>query len=856
AELMMSQTDVNNAFDRIQLPPGMNDYFILPSIDAKWITEAAPDLAPGLPAGIRISPRMEVLPMGFNWALFSCQEMVRNAAEDAGFADGRMFLDSHSAPDITAEPGAAVCVDGVAAVGADLEAVEAGGVAVAKQLEERGLQVKGVEGPSDSQTFAGMVFDRTSGRISLSRERIWRLRAALLFAADQRYLTGRQMRRLVGHYTWSATLRRELLGVFSVYAWAEKAGDGRWRLWPSAEREIRQAAALVAFAFAAPGAGLDDAGGGVVTQEWPVEKVRRCRGHAEKWHYGAQGLVAARAAALGSPADPSSPRPTAESGERTTDFESMTRDDIGAFENWKLACRGIWARAEGVLRVVVRWVASELNPSDRASRLPGSAISLGGGGPRAAGGDVAPSEAVLASRFDAELESAARSLGPAFGGDACGRPLAGLGGQLAAEEAGLGAAAAEAGELSDGSSSSGESWPAGPSGSDGQAPLRTGRADCGTIAREIAEARRRGFTGLQMAKIGPRSRAQYQKFHQAFLEWSSQEGQPLDTDLQIDRALSRYMDYLYYEGFNVDAGEKVMAAVAFHGPVEGMELPGARRALAGFRRRASARTRSPLPLAGAMAIVGAAAADGQLPFALGLVLAWEAYLRLPPDLVSTVGTSLVRPAARSPQACWGLLLFPQEGEARSKMGHYDEGIMLDGQFGSTLAPFLRRLKAQTADAGPLWSFSSATFRRLFNEYAAKVSLGGSLKEIQERLRHLCESSTRRYKKGARYLAEVNSLDSRARAYGEQVLRQLDGAVERASDTKVIRHLRQGLARASRRGRRRGQVFLDLFCGASGVAKALERHGDNGCLQIDMEADVAFDLTRRSAQQLILGWMAG
>eukprot|EP00959_Pyramimonas_sp_CCMP1952_P110410 2309779-Pyramimonas_sp.AAC.1 len=83
-----------------------------------------------------------------------------------------------------------------------------------------------------------------------------------------------------------------------------------------------------------------------------------------------------------------------------------------------------------------------------------------------------------------------------------------------------------------------------------------------------------------MAKIGPRSRAQYQKFHQAFLEWSSQQGQPLDTDLQIDRALNGYMDYLYYEGFNADAGEKVLAAVVFHGPVEGMELPGARRALA------------------------------------------------------------------------------------------------------------------------------------------------------------------------------------------------------------------------------------------------------------------------------------
>ncbi|CAK0905955.1 unnamed protein product [Prorocentrum cordatum] len=746
----------------------MNDYFILPSVDAKWISEAAPGLAPGLPAGIRISPRMEVLPMGFNWALFLCQEMVRNAAEDAGFADGRMFLDRHSAPDIATQPVAAACVDGAAVVGTDLEAVEAGGVAVAKQLEERGLQVKGVEGPSDSQTFTGMEFDRTSGRISLSRERIWRLRAALLFAADQRYLTGRQMRRLVGHYTWSATLRRELLSVFSsVYAWAEKAGDKRWRLWPSAERELRQAAALVAFAFAdskrpfhaavvatdSSGAGLDDAGGyGVVTQEWPVEKVRRCCGHAEKWRYGVQGLVAARAAALGSPADPSSPRPTAQSGERTTD-ESMTRDDIGAFENWKLVCRGRWARAEGVLRT----------------------------------------EALLASRFDAELESAARSLGPAFGGDACGRPLAGLGDQLAAEEAKLGTAAAEAGELSDSSSSSGESWPAGPSGSDGQAPPRTARADCGT-AREIAEARRHGFTSLQMAKKGPRPRAQYQKFHQAFLEWSSQEGQPLDTDLQIDRALSRYMDYLYYEGFNADAGEKVLAAVAFHGPVEGLELPGARRALAGFRRRASARTRSPLPLAGVMAIVGAAAADGQLPFALGLVLAWEAYLRLPSDLVSTVGASLVRPAARGPRARWGLLLFPQEGEARSKMGHYDEGVMLDGQFGSTLAPFLRRLKAQTADASPLWSFSSATFRRPFNEYAAKVSLGGknpdqvrhggasldalecrrSLKEIQERLRHLCESSTRRYKKGTRYLAEVNSLDSRARSYGEQVLRQLDG----------------------------------------------------------------------------------
>ena len=84
---------------------------------------------------------------------------------------------------------------------------------------------KGVQEPSPEATFTGLVFDEMRGRVGLSRRRMWRIRLSFLHVADRGSATGDELRVLLGHFTWGALVRRELLSIFSAAyrfaTWAE-----------------------------------------------------------------------------------------------------------------------------------------------------------------------------------------------------------------------------------------------------------------------------------------------------------------------------------------------------------------------------------------------------------------------------------------------------------------------------------------------------------------------------------------------------------------------------------------------------------------------------------------------------------
>ncbi len=57
--------------------------------------------------------------------------------------------------------------------------METGIDAVLTELTSGGLQCKGAERAADEAVFTGLVFEKRSGEISLSRTRLWRLRLGL-----------------------------------------------------------------------------------------------------------------------------------------------------------------------------------------------------------------------------------------------------------------------------------------------------------------------------------------------------------------------------------------------------------------------------------------------------------------------------------------------------------------------------------------------------------------------------------------------------------------------------------------------------------------------------------------------------
>ena len=118
--------------------------------------------------------------------------------------------------------------------------------------------------------------------------------------------------------------------------------------------------------------------------------------------------------------------------------------------------------------------------------------------------------------------------------------------------------------------------------------------------------------------------------------------------------------------------------------------------------------------------------------------------------------------------------------------------LLDGAVGLCIRPWLKRWISKTSASTPLFNFTISTFKTRFDQLAAQVNLRGThpyqisrgaaslcaynetrpFKDIQERLCHLQESSTRRYTKKTRYMAQLSALPTSTRNYGQEVWRLL------------------------------------------------------------------------------------
>ena len=170
---------------------------------------------------------------------------------NTGLGPDVFVLDRHTAPDLDRQPvGVAVYVDNVGVVSQDSTLATITCTCIVAELEKHGLACKGVTAPSDEQGFTGLVFYRRSGRIAVSRSRAWRIRLAFLYAVSIGHLTGLELSKLVGHYTWSGLLRRPLLCVVGLaVTFMSKAGGNRRRLWSQVELELCMAADLIPFAY-------------------------------------------------------------------------------------------------------------------------------------------------------------------------------------------------------------------------------------------------------------------------------------------------------------------------------------------------------------------------------------------------------------------------------------------------------------------------------------------------------------------------------------------------------------------------------------------------------------------------------
>ncbi|CAK0804444.1 unnamed protein product [Prorocentrum cordatum] len=619
-ELVFSHMDVECAFYRIRAPPGVSDHFVLPRVSGRLIRQLAP--ACDVAGADWLSPHLEAMAMGWSWALHFCQQMVVASVQKVGIPAGQFFRGKRPSPDLTdAMVAAAVYVDNAIVTGTDEKRATVTADAVFKQLEADGLDCKTIEHGPEVARFTGLDLRRASGRISVGHARCWKVRLALSHVLAVGRASGPEMHTLLGRYTWSAILRRRLLSLpRACYRFVDKAGPERVPLWCSVRRELKWMVPLLPLAYAdakrpwrecvaatdSEGANLIDNGGfGVVGELLGSEQARAWGLQQERWRFAVADAVQARAAALAAAAAPAtagSPGPQA-GGASQAPLEGSVELPVS------------FSHLAADSGFISRWAPGEFNPADGPSRLKGPVVRSGSGDPRDARWHDCSTDTQHTALL-AAVEARARDEfrrggagGPAAGSWRAAPPPIELTGADDAIDDWYSAAGTRRS-----SSSSAPQSARGPAlrSRAGVLPVKRplGAADLTPPSAQQRRARARRRVEVHRAQASLcRDLGAY------FLEVGHQAGMPLSTPLEIDLALVEHLEDLYFNGFNHDAGEKVVASLEFRTPelkVPGSTLlPRAKNALRGFRRLAPGLSRAPFPWLALCAMAGAAMSLGR-----------------------------------------------------------------------------------------------------------------------------------------------------------------------------------------------------------------------------------------------------
>jgi hypothetical protein len=165
------------------------------------------------------------------------------------------------------------------------------------QFADKGLHLHEINLQAGASEALGMIVDTELMETGNSWKRFGRIRKAISAILNQRMVSGWSVEVLVGHCTYFALVRRDLLSIFhATYSFIQKCYDKPMPLWKTVREEFSAFKALMVFAFASwttpwnPYVYACDSsmgGFGVLRSEWGPElagKVGRTKG----WKRGAE----------------------------------------------------------------------------------------------------------------------------------------------------------------------------------------------------------------------------------------------------------------------------------------------------------------------------------------------------------------------------------------------------------------------------------------------------------------------------------------------------------------------------------------------------------------------------------------
>eukprot|EP00435_Cladocopium_sp_Y103_P072928 s29_g41.t2 len=733
-KIYMGLSDVKDCFHRLRQPKWLSEFFCFEGIPAKWVGLEGSTLD-----GVQLGPDSIVYPapgslsMGFTWSLFFAQRINERMMARVSSLQHSLLVNDRSEAIVFEDASTSqkvhhyVYVDNLGILSTDHRTVEVG----LKEVEEVFNQEMLILHP-------GTVHDRSvkalgcdlRGDLLASRvtpERYHKVHQALLAVLNRRKISGRLLEVVVGHATFVALTCRNLLSIFNTtYRYIRSNYDRPAVLWKSVREEIFVFRSLMIYLHAdwarpwntyvsASDASLT--GFGVVSSFWKREDVARVGRLQERSRFKRLGSHSAREAALttaGFVRD-----------QVTNEWVAGWMDDEHYLQHsgwglnkdfaevpahllqrdlWTPRLWGKWEHEAGILELEARALVKRGKFSCVKGRAaaPKKETSLNAPARK----DAEPSRTPLlrVKPMESALVTPHRS-GVFNLVDVC-----------------LSTKPTPAKKSQDSSSESTSSTQSNRKRKKSLTLEKRKRRRSGALVDGVMENGDLSF--LEDKAINASTSRQYQAELDQFLMFAKPRQLDFSRQEDVDFALVKHMNNLYFAGYQSYRADRLMAAFLHRYPQYGrngsLSLPRSWRAIKGFRKLTPGRSRKALPLAVWAAFACEMRRLSHLRMAIFLLLSVCTYAR-PSELLRARVFSLVRPAAGVTQT-WSLLLSPEEKESRSKTGEFDTSVMLDSPWlVEWIHPILDCLKRSHPESA-LWDFDYSAYNRIFREVAQTFNL--------------------------------------------------------------------------------------------------------------------------------------
>lgn len=291
--LTIATADLKDAFYHLSLPEELRPLFCLPPVRAgdvgvKQIRGVS------ISRGMKITPRLAVVPMGWSWALYLCQSIHESLAEQSGLLEKDRLRDRRPPP--STDMAHTQYVDNMIVLGTSEDKVKEAYHLATEKLKSAGLQVHEEEYNKEGAKILGWEFT-SDGGFKPSHHRAWKVRMAIRGLLQRGRSSANQMEKIVGHCAFVCLGRREAFSVFGdVYKFIQchKHSSREVSLWRSVRKELQTFDGIIPLIYRdlrarwntrVHAVDASEFGLGATVADFPYGFVRELGQYNERWRF-------------------------------------------------------------------------------------------------------------------------------------------------------------------------------------------------------------------------------------------------------------------------------------------------------------------------------------------------------------------------------------------------------------------------------------------------------------------------------------------------------------------------------------------------------------------------------------------